>query len=243
MKLKNTYAIVWNAPIGVGKDVALEYVSNMYPSMIRKETKDHLHRITQEFFCIDPTTYWSLYNNRDTKEVPNPLYTITQTNIDLDLLYRSLGLSTYKDIIEWSATHRPNPRSYELILSPREAMIYISEVVIKPRKGDDYFGVARCSKICEGDIILDASASSFPNKSTGELTWDEGTPLKSLIGSENILLIRVHREGYTFEGDSRNYIEDTVDLKGVDIYNDSTEKVFLDKNYQIIKQWLEERGL
>ena len=36
-------------------------------------------------------------------------------------------------------------------------MIYISEIIIKPRFGSDYFGVARAKAIQEDEIAVDSS--------------------------------------------------------------------------------------
>jgi hypothetical protein len=94
-----------------------------------------------------------------------------------------------------------------IYLSQREAMIYISEVVMKPKFSNNYFGVARAKAIQDGEIAVDSS--------TGFV--EELPPLIERLGQENILLIRIHREGTTFEGDSRNYIPDGVITNTVDV--------------------------
>lgn len=93
-------------------------------------------------------------------------------------------------------------------LSPRQALIYVSEEVIKPWQGKDFFGKALRDRVlnssCEYAIVSDGGF------------LDEMPPL---LSSFDVQVIRLHREGYTFEGDSRNYISPTDDcaFKSTDV--------------------------
>ena len=97
--------------------------------------------------------------------------------------------------------------------------------------GSGYFGVARAKAIQEGEIAVDSS--------TGFV--EELPPLIERLGQENILLIRVHREGATFEGDSRNYIPDGVITNTVDVnsvYGKLTE--YLEEVERHVEEFLDE---
>lgn len=92
-------------------------------------------------------------------------------------------------------------------LSCRGALIHVSEDVIKPNFGKKYFG--------EFAAKYDADVVSF---SDGGFV-DEIYPLIEKYGRENVLVVRIHREGYTFEGDSRSYLPDGVVEHMIDITN------------------------
>lgn len=85
-------------------------------------------------------------------------------------------------------------------MSCREFMIHISESFIKPVFGDGYFGNHlghRYNTRARDVRDIAVSDSGFQ----GELT-----ALNATVGAGEVLIVRLRREGYTFEGDSRSYI-------------------------------------
>lgn len=119
----------------------------------------------------------------------------------------------WEDLIE---EHKGEPCERLDGLTPREAQIWLSEEAIKPRFGEDFFGRVLANRIAtleqerhRGYVISD---SGFVG---------EAAVLKERFGAENIALMRLHREGCTFEGDSRSYIYLT-DVFSADINNDGT---------------------
>lgn len=82
-------------------------------------------------------------------------------------------------------------------LSPREFMIWISETVMKPRFGDKVFALRAYEKYLEldSDETLIFSDGGFPDEVAALVEF--GATVK---------LFRLHRDGYDFSGDSRNYI-------------------------------------
>lgn len=78
----------------------------------------------------------------------------------------------------------------------REYMIWLSEDVIKPAYGPDAFGVRL--------------AQSLNNRRYGRYVCSDGgfvDEVKPILDAGiKVTLIRLHRDGYTFEGDSRNYL-------------------------------------
>lgn len=83
-------------------------------------------------------------------------------------------------------------------MSCREFMIWISECVIKPAFGKDYFGV-RLAETVNGALAKTAVCSDGGFSS-------EIPPL--LSAGIRVALVRLHRHGFTFDGDSRSYIDD-----------------------------------
>jgi hypothetical protein len=100
---------------------------------------------------------------------------------------------------------RPDPRLNGE--TPRKFLIALSEDLIKPRYGDQFFG--RCM-VGELDK-LDANGGV-------------------VYGASNCLKVEIHREGKTFDGDSRSYWH-MPELRTVRLHNDGTidqlpEKLF-----------------
>lgn len=224
--------LLLNAPKNVGKSVAVKYLRSLGIDLVSAECKESLHNLTMTLFGVDPSRYWEIYNTRELKEVPLPEFRLI--DIDMEIL---------SDVLDYDLHHWSNPWRNKTFtscnLSIREAMIYVSEVVIKPRWGQDWFGKERVRKITSWKGIDDQWLPSdivFVDDSTAFV--DELVPLIDHIGQENILLLRIHRQGFTFEGDSRNYIPNGVIANTRDIYNDGTEAQFLEEVGHIVKRWL-----
>ena len=95
-------------------------------------------------------------------------------------------------------------------LSPREMLIHVSEEIIKPKYGKGYFGEAAAKEWYGKCSPVIASDGGF---------YEEVQPICDTFGKENVLIIRLHREGFNFDGDSRNYIlRQQVECKVVDVY-------------------------
>lgn len=102
-------------------------------------------------------------------------------------------------------------------MSCREFMIHISEKFVKPVFGDGYFGKQLALKYINRDAGIDTIAvpdSGFDS---------ELAALSESVGPENILIVRLWRDGYTFDGDSRNYVtalkgNHVIDITLVDGY-------------------------
>lgn len=209
--------ILYNGPRLCGKNASMDYLSDKGYEFEVAECKGHLHKLTMGFFCVPEQRYWAIYNNRDLKEVPQPEFKVRFTGRELTQMQELLG--------EWFT-------SYDVELSIREAMIYVSECIVKPRFGNDYFGRARMTQ------IRNSSSKLFVDSSTG--FPDELNPLihPMGLGQKNILLLRIHREGCTFEGDSRSYIPDGIIDNTVDVYNNGTELEYFLKVEEIVNDFL-----
>lgn len=84
-------------------------------------------------------------------------------------------------------------------MSRREAMIYVSEKVIKPRQGLDYFG-----KLVSEEIDLQ---KDYAISDGGFI--DELVPVLEKVGADNFVLVQLTREGCDFSSDSRRYFQGT----------------------------------
>ena len=206
--------LLMNGPADIGKDLAIEELIAKGYELEKLECKDRLHEMTMSFFNIEPRKYWPLYNNRDTKEVQQECYRVTIGAYEMlcnvtEITYRSAYGGYY-------------------YLSPREAMIYIAECVVKPSFGRDYFGVYRANKVLRRKNYFDASAGFF----------EELPPLIDKIGQDQIILIRVYSDNHSFDGDSRDYIPDGVIHNTHDVYNGGTLEEYLIKIESIVERYL-----
>ena len=83
-------------------------------------------------------------------------------------------------------------------LSPREALIHTSEAVYKLRFGEDYFGKEAAKSLQPGLNVF----------SDGGGWWNELAPV--VQESHKVLICRLHRKGFNFDNDSRNYYDETT---------------------------------
>jgi len=96
--------------------------------------------------------------------------------------------------------------------TPREELIYDSEQHWKPRYGDDIFGRILAHKVRNSpDQLVIASDCGFE---------DEIGRVVAEVGRHNVRVVRLHRSGFTFQGDSRGYVEG-CGAKCHDIHNDA----------------------
>lgn len=95
--------------------------------------------------------------------------------------------------------------------SPRSAMIKVSEEIIKPNLGKDYFGLAAAENMpTHGMVVF----------SDGGFDEELGPVYDECDG--NMYIVRLHRDGCNYDNDSRSYIESFRDAKIFDIDNNGT---------------------
>jgi len=101
-------------------------------------------------------------------------------------------------------------------LSCREFLIKISEKTIKPVFGKGYFG-ARVSKTLLNGVNIFTDGGFV----------EEVEEIINVVGAQNVIIVRLHREGHTFKKDSRNYIYIPAvaqfDVNNVDVRDAFTE--------------------
>jgi hypothetical protein len=97
--------------------------------------------------------------------------------------------------------------------SIRQAMIFVSEVIMKPHFGKEYFGkitAKSCTK--SWNFISDGGFNEEILEVASEL-------------NNNILVIRLHRAGCDFSNDSRDYLQNLPYINTVDYYNNSDNEL------------------
>jgi len=80
-------------------------------------------------------------------------------------------------------------------MSRRQAMIHVSENVIKPTYGKDFFGQRVAEEIQEGVNYTIADGGFI----------EELEPVIEKVGAENVVIVQLTREGHDYSTDSRRY--------------------------------------
>lgn len=102
-------------------------------------------------------------------------------------------------------------------MSRREAMIYVSEEIIKPKHGLDYFGNLVANEI---DLSKDYCISD------GGFI-DEVAPVINTVGSEKFVLVQLTREGCDYSSDSRRYLDGNLFHEYVNTHTTPVEKKYV----------------
>lgn len=133
---------------------------------------------------------WVEKMSRILKERTHALYGITDRD------------GTPKWHAEYEGATKDSPRPEFFGLTPRQAYIAVSEKYLKPLHGEDVLG-----KMLADDLARTLNDPAYP-KPRAVIVTDSGfraetEPLAAM--AERTLLVHIHREGCTFEGDSRDY--------------------------------------
>lgn len=145
------------------------------------------------------------------KELVKSFYSLTDK--EHELLYRR--------------ENKEVPQSCLMGKSIRDCYIHVSENVIKHTFGRDVFGVLLANSLEDGVSV--ASDGGF---------IEEVEAVAKEIGKENILIVQIHSNGKSFEGDSRSYLY--VDgVRTVSVNNLFTPQFFEDVE-RVVINWLED---
>lgn len=116
------------------------------------------------------------------------------------------------------------PSVYLGHMSRREAMIYVSENIIKPKKGLDYFGQLVANEI--------DPTKNYCISDGGFI--DELVPVINKIGTENFILVQLTRKGCDYSSDSRRYFDGNVVFEYINQFQTPIEnKYVLPKKFPV----------
>lgn len=112
-------------------------------------------------------------------------------------------------------------------MSLRQFYIHVSEHFMKPMFGEDIFGRLAVENLlqCHHAVITVSDSGFAP----------EALPIINHFGKDHVCLVRLHRPGRTFAGDSRTHIELPVDVS-LDIENDIEMDKFGDRLWRKLKK-------
>lgn len=200
--------VLLNAPPGAGKDVAataLQIFSSfhLYIPCDHLRFKEVLYEETAKYFGVNLEWLKDFATDRATKEVPTELLKVAADDYKL-----------LQDICEC----RSVPDMQYIYISPRQALIFTSEVIIKPSKGSKYFGEKAAEKI-NLETFSVFSDSGFD---------EELLPIVAKVGKENVVVVKFTGQGsYDFLNDSRDWLNVPEGVKTLRMTNDSSVAEFV----------------
>jgi hypothetical protein len=127
-------------------------------------------------------------------------------------LYTAVAAYFYVDAEAFEARHKNRDLKevphYWYNLSTREMLIRVSEDIIKPLFGKQYFGrqAAECVARSSADLCV-FSDGGFD---------EELLPL--VAAGFRVVVARLHRDDFTFDGDSRDYLQEQPGVEVFDVY-------------------------
>lgn len=149
------------------------------------------------------------------KNEPSTRLMFKEQLINLTALIHGLTRDEFDALYTRELKETPTPIFFGL--SPRQALIKVSEEVIKPNYGKDYFGKALATQI-------EKSERDFIEVSDGGFI-EEIAPIYDIINPSDLMIVRIHRPGCNYAGDSRSYLKDEdlhPDTHVFDLYNDGS---------------------
>ena len=191
----NKTVVIFNAPANSGKDVACQYLRDYFCTGEILAFKDELYKDTAEYFNIDVKDLIEYHSDRELKERPSEMFpkydkhSLKQRT--LSFLYGVGALFNIRSLMSLG------------YYSSREALIHVSENIVKPMQGNDFYG----RKLVE---TIEASSERYVFTPDGGFT-NEAVPL--LEAGYNVYIVQLERYGTTFENDSRKLLSED-DFKG-----------------------------
>ena len=117
----------------------------------------------------------------------------------------------YEDVVEICNDRELKDAYHDAFgCTPREALIYVSESVVKPHFGDEWFGR-------KAALSLESGCTHF--FSDGGF-MAEMNPLLAAVGENNFLLVTLVRPGCDFSNDSRDYLDPSKFRRSCTLIND-----------------------
>jgi len=212
--------VIFNSPAGSGKDTAADMLYGYFNTGNRINFKDDLYQDTADYFNITVSDLTEYHSDRSLKETPSLMFPKHERKSLLQMLYSI-----------WYLIGTVLNNKYLMSLgyySSREALIHVSENIMKPKLGQDYYGRKFLEKVERSpERYSFAADGGFKN---------EVLPL--LDAGYQVVVAQLERSGVTFEGDSRKLLDkddfkDYINIKFTTISNNGS----LDELYDNIREF------
>lgn len=194
---ENKTIVIFNAAPIAGKDVSADYMYSYFQSGQRLSFKEALYEDTAEYFGIDVNDLIEYHEDRKLKETPSEMFP----------KYDKHSLKQYFFALLFVIGALLNNKFLMSLgyYSSRQALIFVSENIMKPKYGQDYYGRKFLEKV-------ESSSERYVFAADGGFR-DEITPL--LDNGYNVYIVHLERLGATFDNDSRKLLTED-DFKGED---------------------------
>ena len=224
--------VIFNSPPNSGKDVAVQYLRGYFGTGEVLAFKDELYLDTARHFDIGVEDLVDYHSDRDLKELPDTMFP----------KYQSESLKQYFFSLLYVIGVLINNRHLMSLgyYSSREALIHVSEDLVKPVKGKDYYG----KKLVEN--IENSSERFYFVSDSGYFEEASSVANKGY----NVIIAQLMRSGATFDGDSRSLLnkddfKEYSNIKFCQIDNntslDNLYQNIVDLSYDIVLDEVKER--
>jgi hypothetical protein len=232
--------ILFNGPKNTGKTVAtlacMSKLGSLGYSVSNVEFKDELIKATAEHFGLDLEIMLDMLKDRTKKEVWNSCFKEPLSDEPLERkrqedFLASLGLG-YQITSTPHAEQSSSCSKHVALLSPRAALIYTSEYLLKPKFGVSYFAekvIEKLSSEPESDLFRVNIESSCGFDEECKRILEE-------YGEDNVLLLQIHSDRGDYNGDSRGYVDKDMFKYSREVFNYGSEDSFLEQleNYVVM---------
>lgn len=188
--MTNKTVVIFNAPPNAGKDVSADYLHEYFQSGQRLSFKEALYEDTAKYFGIDVKDLIEYHSDRKLKEIPCEMFPKHKKH--------SLKQYFFALLFVIGAVFNIGYLMSLGYYSSREALIHVSEDVMKPKYGQDYYGRKFLEKVERG-------SERYSFASDGGFAF-EVLPL--LTAGYQVVVAQLERSGATFEGDSRTLLNE-----------------------------------
>jgi hypothetical protein len=195
--------IILNCPPNSGKDTVADYIQETY-GCDHLRFKTYLYEITAKLFVMELEELIEICTRRETKEDP----VFDQLRIPLWKYTWAISKNILTDENRISTSSNSD---LTVNLTPREALKYVSEAIVKPYLGKDYFGKALANEITSDLSVV--SDGGFR---------EEILPVCEELGAENVFLVQWTRAGTSFDNDTREYIDPPEGVNLLETTNENT---------------------
>lgn len=266
--MSKIYIYLMNGPAGSGKDAITEKIKDLYSSnpnqkILNLSFKDALFEQTANFFNMDISNFYNtniggMYD-RDNKELPNKLFNIKDyiNNAMVQKFYKELNgkMEISEKPIQFSEKNfnefKEKYKIKDEFLSPRQALIFVSENIIKPNYGNTFFGKIIADKI--KNIYLE---NQLNKKDIGIYITDGGF-VHELIDLHNLsqtnnkiipMICSIYRDGKEFDpkNDSRTrmtteeLLQNGINIPIIKVENNKTLDEVAKETVSLIENFKEE---
>ena len=221
--------IVKNGAPRSGKGIAAKHMTDLvnnseeFLTAFHMEFKDELFKVAANTLGISVEDFLHGYD-----KTVGELYEDDEIGLNFALMDEGVTEESWVKDCPWYQVN-------DTVMSKRQWFIHMSENVIKPSFGASAFGDMFVNSMPEEGLVF-CSDSGFP---------EELQPVIDHVGVENVLVVRIHRDGCTYEGDSRSMLtEDMFEENScpafTDVYNNGSEEQFKAMITFKIGAWLNE---
>lgn len=138
--------------------------------------------------------------------------------------------------------HKDEPLHEFLGRTPRQVYISLSEDYMKPTYGISAFAHIFINRLRKRERLANIATGQDYLCICSDLGFNEELePIVTEFGADNVLLVRIKREGCDFKNDSRSYLKHP-DITSHWLHNNGTVDDLQQNAFRMVADWLDSKG-